>query len=481
MLRRRRPGYDRHMVPNLLAERYASSAMAAIWGPERRVVLERRLWIAVLQAQAELGLEVPADAVAAYSSVATTVDLESIERRERVLRHDVKARIEEFNALAGHELIHRGLTSRDVTENVEQLLIRESLSLVLLKGIAVLDGIADLAARYADVAITGRTHHQPAQVTTVGKRFANAGEELILALERIEALVGRYPLRGIKGPVGTQQDAVELLGSIDAADELDERLADELGFARRFDAVGQVYPRSLDFDAVTALAQLASAPANLAISIRLMAGDELVTEGFQEGQVGSSAMPHKMNTRSSERIDALRAVLVGHVSMAASLLGSQWNEGDVSRSATRRILLPDAFFAVDGLLETALTILGEFGIFAGAIDAELARYGPFLISTRILLAAVERGMGREEAHEAVSRHMVAAALAMRQGRDPDVAQRIGEDDSIPLSADDVAGLLGDPLTLVGAASRQVARFCHEASEWKNRYPDAASIEGEPIL
>ena len=469
------------MVPNLLAERYASSAMAGIWSPERRSVLERRLWIAVLQAQAELGLTVPNEAIAAYQSVVAQVDLASIRARERVLRHDVKARIEEFNALAGHQLIHRGLTSRDVTENVEQLLIRESLSLTLLKAVAVLDSIADLAARYADVAITGRTHHQPAQVTTLGKRFANTGEELILALERLEALLSRYPLRGIKGPVGTQLDAAEVLGSVEAADALDERVAEELGFARRFDAVGQVYPRSLDFDAVTSLAQLASAPANLAISIRLMAGDELVTEGFQEGQVGSSAMPHKMNTRSSERIDALRAVLVGHVSMAGSLIGSQWNEGDVSRSATRRVLLPDAFFAIDGILETTLTVLNEFGIFTTAISAELTRYGPFLASTRILLAAVKEGMGREQAHQAVKRHMVAAALAMRAGENPSVAERIGADDAIPLSADDVRALVADPLTLVGAASQQVARFCHEASEWKNRYPDSTSIDPEPIL
>ncbi len=455
--------------------------MAAIWSPERRIVLERRLWIAVLETQADLGLDVDSGVVDDYTTVVNQVDLASIADRERVLRHDVKARIEEFNALAGHELIHRGLTSRDVTENVEQLLIRESLSLTLLKSVAVLDRITDLAARLADVPITGRTHHQPAQVTTLGKRFANAGEELIVAMERLESLIGRYPLRGIKGQVGTQQDAVELLGSVDAADQLDERVAKELGFARRFDAVGQVYPRSLDFDVVTTRAQLASAPANLAMSIRLMAGDELVTEGFQEGQVGSSAMPHKMNTRSSERIDALRSVLVGHVAMAATLIGSQWNEGDVSRSATRRVLLPDACFALDGILETTLTVLAEFGPFPGAIDAELRRYGPFLASTRILLAAVDEGMGREEAHDAIKRHMVDAALAMRQGEEPAVAARIGADDAVPLESAKVEELLADPLAMVGAASQQVARFCHEATEWTNRYPDAAGIEGEPIL
>ena len=453
--------------------------MRAIWAPDRRVILERRLWLAVLRAQAAAGLAVPAEAFDAYENVIETIDLDAIRARERVLRHDVKARIEEYNALAGFQLIHRGLTSRDITENVEQLLIRESLSLVLLKGVAVLDRLADLAARYADVTITGRTHHQPAQLTTLGKRFANVGEELILGLERLEALLSRYPLRGLKGPVGTQQDLADLLGSVERAEVVESQVADELGFSRRFDAVGQVYPRSLDFDVVTSLAQLASAPANLAMSIRLMAGAELVTEGFQEGQVGSSAMPHKMNTRSSERIDALRAILSGHVSMAATLLGSQWNEGDVSRSATRRVLLPDSAYAVDGILETTLTVLHEFGHFPGAIEAELARYGPFLASSRLLLEAASRGMGREEAHEAVKEHMVAAALAMRQGEDPNVAGRIGDDPTIPLDSADVEALLTE--ASVGGATQQIARFCAAAAAWRTRYPDAAGIEGEPIL
>lgn len=467
------------MVPNQLASRYASSTMTSVWSPERRIILERRLWIAVLRAQAELGLEVPDNVIDDYEAVVHDVDTTSITERERVLRHDVKARIEEFNSLAGHEYIHRGLTSRDVTENVEQLLVRESVSLVLLKAIAVLDRIADRAAELAETPITGRTHHQPAQTTTLGKRFANVGEELIVALERLESLIARYPLRGVKGPVGTQQDSIDVLGSIDAADALDARVAEELGFARRFDAVGQVYPRSLDFDVVTALAQLASGPANLALAIRLMAGDELVTEGFSEGQVGSSAMPHKMNTRSSERIDALMAVLVGHVAMASTLLGSQWNEGDVSRSATRRVLLPDVCFAIDGLLETVLTVLDEFGTFPAMIEEELGVYGPFLASTRLLTEAVTAGMGREAAHAAIKRHLVAAALDRRQGRRPDVIRSIGEDDEIPLTRDDVARLMAERNT--GAAAQQVARFCKAASDWVSRYPDARELQPEPML
>src|SRR5439155_9967332 len=194
----------------------------------------------------------------------------------------------------------------------------------------------------------GRTHNGPAQATTLGKRLASAGEELLAAFERVEELIARYPLRGLKGPVGTQQDQLDLLGGDEASlDRLEAAVATHLGFGRTLGSVGQVYPRSLDLDVVAALAQATSGPASLAKTIRLMAGNELVTEGFQPGQVGSSAMPHKMNTRSAERINGFAVILRGYAAMAGELAGDQWNEGDVSCSVVRRVALPDAFFALE--------------------------------------------------------------------------------------------------------------------------------------
>ena len=199
-------------------------------------------------------------------------------------------------------------------------------------------------------------------------------------------------------------------------------------------SVGQVYPRSLDFDVVSALVQLVAGPSNLATTIRLMAGIELVTEGFKEGQVGSSAMPHKMNTRSCERVNGLAVVLRGQLSMVGELAGDQWNEGDVSDSVVRRVALPDAFFAADGLFQTFLTVLDEFGVFPAVVQRELDRYLPFLTTTKVLMTAVRNGVGREQAHEAIKEHAVAVALEMRQGRaDNDLFQRLAADPRLGLS------------------------------------------------
>src|ERR1700728_3229461 len=402
-------------IPNVLAARYASAEMVAIWSPEAKVVAERRLWLAVLRAQAELGVPVRQEAIADYERVVDDVDLASIAARERVLRHDVKARIEEFNALAGHEQVHKGMTSRDLTENVEQLQIRRSLELVFAHGVAVAARLAERAVAYRDLVMAGRSHNVAAQATTLGKRFASAAQETLLALTRLRELIDRYPLRGIKGPMGTAQDMLDLLDG-DAAKlaELERRAAEFLGFTTVLTSVGQVYPRSLDHDVLSALVQLGAGPSSMAHTIRLMAGHELVTEGFQPGQVGSSAMPHKMNTRSAERINGFTVILRGYASMAGELAGDEWNEGDVSCSVVRRVALPDAFFALDGLLETTLTVLDDFGPFPAVIARELDRYLPFLATTKVLMAAVRAGGGREAAHEAIKENAVAVALEMRE-------------------------------------------------------------------
>ena len=340
-------------MQNVLSARYASDAMNEIWSPERKVVLERELWLAVMRSQRELGVDVPEKAIAAYERVIHDVDLVSIAEREAVTRHDVKARIDEFCALAGYEHVHRGMTSRDLTENVEQLQVRRSLELFRDRLVSLLARFVALAERHAGQVMVARTHNVAAQATTIGKRFADAAEETMLGFDRISDLLGRYPLRGLKGPVGTRLDQLDLLGGVDAVDALERRVADHLGFSRVLDSVGQVYPRSLDLDVVSALVQATSAPASATTTLRLMAGHELATEGFRAGQVGSSAMPHKMNARSSERVNGLRLVLDGHLTMAAGLAGRQWNEGDVSCSVVRRVMLPDAFMAADGLIQTA--------------------------------------------------------------------------------------------------------------------------------
>jgi adenylosuccinate lyase len=472
------------VIPNVLAARYASPELVRIWSPENKIVLERRLWIAVLEAQRELGVDVPDGVVEDYARVVEQVDLESIAARERVTRHDVKARIEEFNALAGHEHVHKGLTSRDLTENVEQLQVRLSLSHVRDRAVAVLARLARRAAEHTELVLTGRSHNVAAQATTLGKRFATAADELLVAYARLEDLRERYPLRGIKGPVGTAQDMLDLLGGdTQKLVELERRVAAHLGFSGVLTSVGQVYPRSLDFDVVGALVQLAAAPSSLATTIRLMAGAELATEGFQPGQVGSSAMPHKMNSRSAERINGMLVLLRGYAGMAAELAGAQWNEGDVSDSVVRRVVLPDAFFALDGLFETTLTVLDEFGAYPAVIARELDRYLPFLATTAVLMAAVRAGVGRETAHEVIKEHAVGVALAMREkGQlDNDLVARLAGDERLGLPAGALDGLLADPLRFTGAATAQVAAVVDRVREIVDAHPDAAAYTPGAIL
>jgi adenylosuccinate lyase len=475
-------------IPNVLASRYASTQMATVWSPAHKIVLERQLWLAVLRAQAELGVDVPPGAIEAYQAVVDrgidAVDLDSIAARERVTRHDVKARIEEFAELAGHQQIHKGMTSRDLTENVEQLQVRSSLMLVRTKTLATLARLARRAAEYDDLVIAGRSHNVAAQATTLGKRFANAADELLVALGRLDALLERYPLRGIKGPVGTAQDMLDLFdGDAAKLGMLEAQVAQHLGFAHTLTSVGQVYPRSLDYDVVSALVQLAAAPSSLAKTIRLMAGNELVTEGFQPGQVGSSAMPHKMNSRSAERVNGFTVILRGYAAMAGELAGDQWNEGDVSCSVVRRVALPDAFFAIDGLLETMLTILDEFGAFPALIERELDRYLPFLATTKVLIAAVRKGVGRESAYEAIKDTAVAVALEMREkgAERNDLFERLGTDARLGLSPTELDALLAHPLSFTGAAREQVAAVVASVDVVLASEPAAAAYQPEPIL
>jgi adenylosuccinate lyase len=456
--------------------------MSDIWSQTNKIILERKLWVAVMKAQQELGLNIPAGNIADYEKVIEKVDLESIRKREEKTRHDVKARIEEFNALVGHEDIHKGLTSRDLTENIEQLQIKESLKLVHDKTVATLSQLAKLATQYSDLAITGRSHNVAAQSTTLGKRFASAAEETLHAYSKLNSLIATYPLRGIKGPVGTSQDVLDLFDNDEKkVQKLEQIVAKHLGFENVLTSVGQIYPRSIDFDVISTLFLISAGPSSLATSIRLMAGHDLVTEGFKEGQVGSSAMPHKMNTRSCERVNGLNVVLRGYMNMTSELSGTQWNEGDVSCSVVRRVALPGSFFALDGLLETILTVLQEFGVFKGAIKAEFEKYLPFLATTKILMAAVKKGVGREVAHEAIKKHAIASALNMREGKPQDLISRLASEKVLNLTEVELKNLLTEPLSFVGLAQQQVSDIAEKVAVIVKKYPQAASYTPSPIL
>ena len=471
-------------IPNILAQRYASSPLKALWSESGRIVLERELWIAVLKAQRDLGLDVSAEAIAAYEQVIDRVDLDSINKRETVTRHDVKARIEEFCALAGHEDIHRGMTSRDLTDNVEQFQILRSLKLLLPKYVTVLWRLSQRARQWRDLVVVGRTHNVAAQPTTMGRRLAMFGEEMLVAFGRMETLIAGYPLRGLKGAVGTAVDQLTLCGGDETRLEaLQTNVQRHLGFEHQLVAVGQIYPRSLDFEVVSCLFQLGGGVANMARTLRLMAGSELVTEGFASGQVGSSAMPHKMNTRSCERINGLQVVLGGYVHMLQGLVGDQWFEGDVSCSVVRRVALPDSFMAFDGLVETIMHVIDDMGVYESVVDNEVKRYLPFLASTTLLMEAVQRGAGRETVHEAIKEHAVAVVVEMREHGSPDndLAARLGGDERVPLTTQEIGTILADSRAFTGLARQQVDTFVKRVDEIVGQYPQAREVEKSRLL
>ncbi len=470
-------------IPNILAERYASAAMKAIWSQRGRIALERDFWIAVMKGQRDLGVPIPAEAIRDYEKARATIDLASIARRERTTLHDVKARIEEFSELAKRQFIHLGLTSRDLTENVEQLQIQRSLKLIEFKAAAALLALSRQSEAHRDLMVTARTHNVPAQPTTLGKRFAMFGQELLIGFARLQDLIGRYPVRGLKGAVGTQLDQLTLLGgNAPKVADLEARVLRHLGFRSSLNAVGQVYPRSLDFEVVSALHQIGAAGASFATTLRLMAGAGLVSEGFQDGQVGSSAMPHKVNARNCERICGFSTVLSGYVAMTANLSGHQWNEGDVSCSVVRRVALPDAFFALDGLFETWLTVLDRLEVYPAAILAENQRNLPFLATTTILMEAIKNGAGRETAHGAIKEHALAAAKALRAADGaPDLVTRIAEDRRVGLSKKNLQAILSDSARFVGAAAHQVDALVAEVKPLAKRFKDAASYKPAPLL
>ena len=435
------------VTPNVLANRYATKEMVAIFDPVNKIIAERKFWITILRLQKVSGLSITDSEIASYEKVVEKVDLASIEKRERANRHDVKARIEEFNSLAGLEKIHIGLTSRDLTENIELIAIKDGLNLVRRRTLETLFLLEKSITKYEKTYMVGRSHNVAAQVTTLGKRFATCAQELLFSLASLEELIARLPLRGLKGPVGTGQDQIATLGSIKDLNKLEEKLAKEHGFENTLSSVGQIYPRSIDFEVVSKLLQIASAPSSMATTIRLMSGFGLVSEGFKSGQVGSSAMPHKMNARSSERINGMMVLLRGYATMAADLAGDQWNEGDVSCSVVRRVVIPDAFYTIDGLLHTFMTILTEFGIYEENINNELAEQLPFLATSQILTELVKKGMGREVAHELIKKHATTTTAS-------NFFNALTSEKDFPLSINELNNLIKDPASFAGSALAQ---------------------------
>ncbi len=471
--------------PDILSLRYATDEINYIFSEYGKNLFERELWIAVLKGEKDLGVDIPDDAIAAYENAKENIDLERIKEIERVTKHDIKAKIQAFNEAAGgkYQLIHRPMTSRDLSDNVEQMQIKRTAEIIFGKYVSVLRHLVEKAEHYADLVMSGRTHHQVAQLTTLGRRFSMWAEELYGHLVDFENFIQTYPLRGLKGAIGTQSDLLSLLCSEEKVEKLEEMIAKHLGFENILISPGQVYPRSLDYKLASNLSSLSASCENLSKTMRLMSGLGLVTEGFKPGQVGSSAMPHKMNTRSSERVSGF-AKLLKMFAMGVSLIsGDQWEEGDVSCSVVRRVIIPGMSYASDGLVETMLTVLNEMGAYDKTIEAENDRHMPFLATTELLNAATKRGMGREDAHDIIKKYAVGEALRMRQegSYDNNLAELLGNDSDFPLNKEEIKNILEEKMRLTGNAARQIYKVVEKANELIGRYSKEAEYEPREIL
>ncbi|MBI5803301.1 adenylosuccinate lyase [Candidatus Pacearchaeota archaeon] len=471
---------------NVLSERYSSPEINRIFSPEGTILAERDLWISIMKAQKELGFGIPAEDIEKFERAKNDIDSERIRKIEIITKHDVKARIQDFVNISGAgEYLHLGMTSKDLTDNTEQMQIRDASRIIFGKNISAVRHLSEKAQEYEGIILAARTHTQPAQVTLLGRRISMSAEELLKHLGPFERFIEDYPLRGIKGAVGTQSDMLKILGSREKVEGLERIVAEYLGFKTVLSSPGQVYPRSFDLALASHLVNLSAAYENFTNNIRLMAGFELVTEGFEEGQVGSSAMPHKINTPHSERVKGLGNVMKGYQDMLSRISGEQWQEGDVSDSVVRRVAIPDLFYSADGQLETVLNIFNKMGAYPAVIRKELMTYLPFLATGQILAEAISRGIGREDAHAAIRRNTVAESLMRRAtGETPKVLEKLAADPVFSnkgIGRDILIQVVSKWEDLLGSAKQQIEKVVKESKYWTDKYSKEASYEPREIL
>jgi adenylosuccinate lyase len=443
---------------NPLAARYASAEMTRLWSDNHRYRLWRTTWLALAEAQAELGLPITAGQLAEMRSGLEPIDFAKAADYERRMRHDVFAHLHAYGDACptARPILHLGATSAFVTDNADLVLIRESLDLLTARLAAVIERLAARALETKDIVCLGRTHLQPAQPTTIGKRICLWIHDLLLDLEEITHRRKLLRARGVKGTTGTQASFLELFGGDHArVRRLDELVAARLGFHSSYEVTGQTYTRKIDSQVVAALAGLAESTHKAGNDLRLAAAWGELEEPFESEQVGSSAMPYKRNPMRAERMCGLARFVMGLAVTAGQTAATQWLERTLDDSAPRRLVLPQAFLAADAQLVLFANIAGGLVVLPGGIRRNLDAHLPFLASEKILMAGTTAGGDRQALHEALRGHSHAATAAVREGRPNDLAARLAAD---PLFADvDLEAAMQAP-DLAGRAAAQVEEF-----------------------
>jgi len=466
-----------------LETRNASVEMRAVFSERRRFATWRRIWLALAEAERELGLPISAAQVEAIRRNLDEIDFAAADAHERRLRHDVMAHVHALGDVApeARGIIHLGATSQDVVCNADALLIRDGLALLCGKLARIVDRLGAFAGRHRDLACLGFTHYQPAQPVTLGKRACLWAQDFALALAELESRRDGLPIRGLRGATGTQASFLALLGGDGAkVDELERRFLAKLGWPpeRSCAVTGQTYPRLLDAQLLSSLAVAAAAVHKCATDLRLLANLKEVEEPFERDQIGSSAMPYKRNPMRCERACGLARFVMALPANALATASTQWLERTLDDSANRRLALAEAFLALDGCLDIMANVTGGLVVYPRQVAARLAAELPFLATEEILMAAVSAGADRQDAHERIRRHSVESARRVKEeGLANDLLERLAADPAF--GGLDLAAL-GDPARFIGRAPEQVDRFlAGTVAPIRSRY--AAILGGEPEL
>src|SRR5690606_2740831 len=430
--------------------------MQAVFSPGRRFGTWRRLWLALAESEAELGLDIPDEALAQMRGALDDLDLEAAAEYERRFRHDVMAHVHLFGDdwPAAKGIIHLGATSAFIGDNTDLILARAALQLIRARLVRCVSSLAEFAREHARLPTLGYTHFQPAQPTTVGKRATLWMQDLLLDVEELDHRIETLRFRGVRGTPGTQASFLELFGGDhDKVDRLDDAVGRRMGFERSYPVSGQTYPRKVDYAVQASLAGVAASVSKIGHDLRLLANLREVEEPFEEEQIGSSAMPYKRNPMRAERICALARHVIVLAQDPAFTAATQWRERTLADSANRRVSMPDAFLALDGCLVLLENVARGLVVNPRVVERNLAEHLPFMATETILMHAVTRGGDRQDLHERIRRHAMAAARRMKDGEDGDFLERIAGDDGFGLSMEEMTKLL-DPMRFVGRAPEQ---------------------------
>jgi adenylosuccinate lyase len=464
---------EHEVYDNPLIVRYASRQMARLWSPQEKFSTWRRLWVALAEAQNALGLAISEEQIGAMRGQVDAIDFAAAERYERRFRHDVMAHIHAYGDAAptARPIIHLGATSCYVTDNADLIVMRAALRLVRDKAVAAIDALADFADRHKTLPCLGYTHFQPAQLVTVGKRATLWCYELILDLLEIERRIAELKFLGVKGTTGTQASFLELFDGDDArVDALDRMVADAFAFERTYPVSGQTYSRKVDAQVLAAVAGIGESAHRFGTDLRLLAHEREVEEPFEAQQIGSSAMAYKRNPMRAERMCSLSRFVMALPAVAGQTAATQWLERTLDDSAVRRLTVPQAFLAVDAILNLYLNVVPGLVVHPSVIALHVAEELPFMATENLLMAAVQAGGDRQDLHERIRVHAMAAANRLKDGAgDNDLLDRIRSDPAFPPL--DFQGLL-EPRRYIGRSEQQVDAFlAQEVEPIRRRYPD----------